>query len=121
MADLDVLIKNFRLLELAGAAEQIAHQGEESPEALLWLAYAKSRTELSLLDFDWTFRQLRASCNLRPWSRCQSWKEVLRGHHIRNCVVDSRTVLWGSYLHFLGACEAMANLEGELMAVNLRL
>ena len=56
MADLDILNNNFRLLELAGAAEQIAHQGEESPEALLWRAYAEATRNyhswISVGDFD---------------------------------------------------------------------
>jgi len=42
VADLDVLINNFRLLELAGAASPIAQTKSGTPEGKLWLDYAQA-------------------------------------------------------------------------------
>lgn len=54
--DLDVLINNFRLLELAGAADQIAHERGGSPQAKWWLEYAQAARNyhswISTGDFD---------------------------------------------------------------------
>src|SRR5215472_1120581 len=115
-----MLINNFRLLELAGAAEQIAHQGEESPEALLWLAYAKAARNyhswISTGDFD-NYALLAIS---DPGAGVSGGRKFFEG-------IISEIALWtpelsfrGSYLHFLGAYEAMANLDGERMVRELK-
>jgi hypothetical protein len=120
MADLDILINNFRLLELAGAAEQIAHQGEESPEALLWLAYAEAARNyhswISVGDFD-NYALLAIS---DPGAGAGGGREFFEA-------IISEIALWtpelsfrGSYLHFLGAFEAMASLDGERMVRELK-
>jgi len=119
MADLDILINNFRLLEVAGAAEQLAQQTEGSPEASLWLAYAEAARNyhawISAGDFD-NYVLLSIS---DPGSRLSDSRKFFEG-------ITSEIVSWtpelsfrGSYLHFLGAYEAMANLDGERMVREL--
>jgi hypothetical protein len=108
-ADLDSLINNFRLLELAGAADQIAHQGAALPEAELWHRYAQ------------------AARNYHSWiARGDFDKGVLLG--ISDIGADFTRIIseissWaseGSYLHFLGAYEAMTSLDGERMVRELK-
>src|SRR6266487_2159315 len=92
--DLDILINNFRLLELAGAADQIAHQRAGSLGAQLWLRYAQTAR------------------NYHAW--------IARGDFTR---IISEIASWapeGSYLHFLGAYEAMVSLDGDRMIRELK-
>jgi hypothetical protein len=107
--DLDILVNNFRLLELAGAADQIAHQMERAPGAQLWRRYAQ------------------AARNYHSW--------IARGDFDRDALLGiadiggdftgiiSEIASWtpaGSYLHFLGAYEAMVSLDGERMIRELK-
>jgi hypothetical protein len=107
--DLDILINNFRLLELAGAADQIAHQRAGSLGAQLWLRYAQTARNyhawIARGDFD---------------SGAFLGISDIGGDFTR---IISEIASWapeGSYLHFLGAYEAMASLDGERMIRELK-
>jgi hypothetical protein len=116
--DLDILINHFRLLELAGAADLIAHQRAGSPEAHFWQEYAQAARNyhswISAGDFD-SVALLGIS---DPGANGE--REFFTG-------IVPEIVSWapeesfrGSYLHFLGAYEAMVSLDGERMVRELR-
>lgn len=106
---LDIIVNNFRLLELAGAADQIAHQIEGTPGAHLWRRYAQAARNYH----SWIARGDFDSGALLGISD-------IGGDFTR---IISEIASWtpeGSYLHFLGSYEAMVNLDGARMIRELK-
>lgn len=112
--DLDTLVVNFRLLELAGAADVIAGQQANPDDAESWREYA----ECARVYHGWL-----AAGHLNP-------------RELRSAAVSSDPSLvrvmdeldrWaqqdgprGAYLEFLAAFEAMCALDGERMLRHAR-
>lgn len=115
MADLDVLINNFRLLEVAGAAEQIAHQSEGQPDAPLWRAYAQAARNyhswISTGDFDNFGLLAMSDAGAAVSGKRKFFEDIISEVGLWTPELSFR----GSYLHFLGSFEAMNNLDGERM------
>jgi hypothetical protein len=116
--DLDTLINNFRLLELAGAADRIANESSGAPEAHLWREYAQAARNYhswisagdfnsgALLGVSDAAGNGRIGFFTRIVSEIGSW--------------TPENSFQGSYLHFLGAYEAMVSLDGERMIRELK-
>lgn len=112
--DIDTFIDYFRLLELAGSAEEIARQRTGSAEAQMWRGFAQAARNyhawITTGDFD------RVALLKVPDELAADHE----GKFFTNVAAELTSwgpeeSLRGSYLHFLGAFEAMNCLDGDRM------
>lgn len=117
-AGLHILINNFRLLELAGAANQIAHQRAEASEARFWLSYAQAARNYHswIVTGDFDRYTLLGFSDPEASGDRQFFAGIVS--EIASWVPEKS--FRGSYLHFLGAYEAMASLDGDRMVRELK-